>query len=65
MINALNDSRIYGCHRKKGGWYVAWVREIPGVNTQGKDPAEARGNLKDALRLLLEQSRGHLNKVRC
>ena len=30
--------------------YVAWVEEIPGVNTQGATKAEARGNLVDALR---------------
>ena len=42
---------------KKGRWYVAWVEEIPGVNTQGKTLAEARRNLKDALELILEQNR--------
>jgi hypothetical protein len=29
---------------KKGRWYVAWVEEIPGVNTQGKTLTEARRN---------------------
>jgi predicted RNase H-like HicB family nuclease len=43
--------------QKKGRWYVAWVEEIPGVNTQGKTLAEARRNLKDALRLILEENR--------
>jgi predicted RNase H-like HicB family nuclease len=42
---------------KKGRWYVAWVEEIPGVNTQGKTLTEARRNLKDALRLVLEENR--------
>jgi len=42
---------------KKGRWYVAWVEEIPGVNTQGKTVAEARRNLKEALQLILEQNR--------
>ena len=37
---------------KKGRWYVAWVEEIPGVNTQGKTLAEARRNLKEALQLI-------------
>ncbi len=41
---------------KKGRWYVAWVEEIPGVNTQGKTLVEARRNLKDALRLVLEEN---------
>jgi predicted RNase H-like HicB family nuclease len=42
---------------KRGRWYVAWVEEIPGVNTQGKTLAEARRNLKEALQLILEQNR--------
>ncbi len=29
--------------------YVAWVEEIPGVNTQGKTKSETKDNLKDAL----------------
>ena len=39
---------------KRGPWYVAYVEEIPGVNTQGRTLAEARRNLKDAIRLILE-----------
>ena len=42
---------------KKGPWYIAWVEEIPGVNTQGRTLAEARRNLKEALQLILEQNR--------
>jgi len=40
--------------KKKGRWYVAWVEEIPGVNTQGKTLAEARRNVKEALQFILE-----------
>jgi len=29
--------------------YIAWVEEIPGVNTQGRTKTEARLNLGDAL----------------
>jgi predicted RNase H-like HicB family nuclease len=43
--------------KKKGRWYVAWVEEIPGVNTQGKTLPEARRNLKEALHLILEKNR--------
>jgi predicted RNase H-like HicB family nuclease len=42
---------------KKGRWYVAFVEEIPGVNTQGRTLAEARRNLKEALSLMLETNR--------
>ena len=42
---------------KRGRWYVAYAEEIPGANTQGRTLAEARRNLKDALRLVLEANR--------
>lgn len=42
---------------KKGGWYIASVQEIPGVNTQGRSLAEAKRNLKEALILVLEANR--------
>ena len=37
-------------YKKVRSGYVAWVEEIPGVNTQGKTKTEARENLSDALR---------------
>ena len=43
--------------KKRGRWYVAWVEEIPGVNTQGRTLKEARENLKEALELILESNR--------
>jgi len=42
---------------KHGRWYIAYVEEIPGVNTQGRTLAEARENLKEALQLILEENR--------
>ena len=40
--------------QKKGRWYIAWVEEIPSVNTQGRTLTEARRNLCEALQLILE-----------
>ncbi|TSC85654.1 MAG: hypothetical protein G01um10148_1040 [Parcubacteria group bacterium Gr01-1014_8] len=37
-------------YKKVRSGYVAWVEEIPGVNTQGATKAEAKANLADALR---------------
>ena len=42
---------------KKGKWYVAYVEEIPGANTQGRTLAEAKENLKEALVMVLEANR--------
>ena len=43
--------------KKRGKWYVTTVREMTGVNTQGRTLAEARRNLKEALQLVLEANR--------
>ncbi len=44
-------------YQKRDDHYVAWVEEIPGVNTQGKTKAETKENLKEALVLILETNR--------
>lgn len=37
--------------------YIAFVEEIPGANTQGATLEEARGNLQEAVELVLEANR--------
>lgn len=39
---------------KHGRWYAAYVKEIPGVNAQGRTRMEAREHLKAALKAVLE-----------
>lgn len=36
--------------KKVRNGYIAWVEEIPGINTQGNTKAETRLNLEDALK---------------
>ena len=36
------------------GGFSAYIKEVPGVNTQGETITEAKENLKDALCLVLE-----------
>jgi predicted RNase H-like HicB family nuclease len=43
-------------HRVPEG-YVAFVEELPGANTQGETLDEARTNLAEAVRLVLEANR--------
>ncbi len=40
-----------------GDWWVAYVEELPGANTQGATLEEARENLKDAVAGTLELNR--------
>lgn len=39
---------------ERGRWYVAYLKEIRGANTQGRTLTEAQRNLHEALRLILE-----------
>jgi len=39
------------------GGYVAWLEEMPGVQTQGETLAEAKVNILDAFHLSLEYLR--------
>lgn len=40
-------------YKKSGKWYLGWIEEIPGANTQGRTLKEAKKNLKEALLLIL------------
>ncbi len=40
--------------RDESGWIVATVPEVPGAHSQGRTRAEARENVIDALRGILE-----------
>ena len=44
-------------YKRAGRWYLGWVEEIPGVNTQGRTLKETKENLKEALTLILETNR--------
>jgi predicted RNase H-like HicB family nuclease len=38
-------------------WWIGWVAEVPGVNSQGATRAELLDNLRDALDEALEMNR--------
>lgn len=35
--------------QQAGGWWIGWVEEVPGVNSQGATRDELLDNLRDAL----------------
>ena len=49
--------RFTAIYKKTSKWYVGWIEEIPGVNTQGKTLKETKENLKEALLLVVEANR--------
>ena len=51
------ERQFTAVYRKSGKWYLGWVEEIPGVNTQGETLKETKKNLREALRLILEVNR--------
>ena len=42
----------------KGG-FIAYIQEIPGINTQGETIEEAKENLAEAINLMFEERRAH------
>ena len=37
---------------KRRRWWVGWAEDVPGALTQGRTLAEAKSNLRDAIRLM-------------
>lgn len=43
--------------QQRGSWWIGWVEEIPGVNSQGESREELLSNLRSALEEALEMNR--------
>ena len=43
--------------QQHGEWWIGWVEEVPGVNSQGRTREELLENLRDALEEALEMNR--------
>ena len=43
--------------QRDGDWWIGWVEEIPGVNSQGATREELMENLRSALKEALEINR--------
>ncbi len=42
---------------KEGNWWIGFIEELPGANTQGHSKEEVRDNLKEAVKLVIEANR--------
>ncbi len=42
--------------QQSGEWWIGWVEEVPGVNSQGTTREELLDNLRDALDEALEMN---------
>ena len=43
--------------QRDGPWWIGWIEEIPGVNSQGQTREELLENLRSALSEMLEMNR--------
>ena len=46
------------------GGFIAYIQEIPGINTQGETIEEAKLNLADAINLMFEERRAKMQVVK-
>jgi predicted RNase H-like HicB family nuclease len=49
--------------QRDGVWWVGWIEEIPGVNSQGASREELMQNLQSALKEMLELNRADARKA--
>lgn len=50
-------SSFTAVYEKADEWYIGYVEELPGANTQGKTLEECRENLREAVELILAANR--------
>lgn len=53
----MTENKYTAVFEQDGDWWIAWVAELPGANTQGKTIEEARENLVEAVQMTLDTNR--------
>ena len=51
------DNTFTAVFEQDGEWWIGYIEELPGANTQGRTLDEARENLKEAISLVLDANR--------
>jgi predicted RNase H-like HicB family nuclease len=57
MDNQEMKSLFTALIQRDGEWWIGWIEEIPGVNSQGRTRQEMLDNLRSALEEALEMNR--------
>jgi predicted RNase H-like HicB family nuclease len=52
MSNTFN-----AVYEQNGAWWIGYVEELPGANSQGATLEEVRENLREAVELIIEANR--------
>jgi predicted RNase H-like HicB family nuclease len=53
----VNMEKFTAVYEKIDDWWIGYVEELPGANTQGKTKEEVQENLKEAVQLIIEANR--------
>jgi len=56
-MGRVMEHRFTAVFQNEGKWWIGYVEELPGANTQGRTLDEARRNLKEAVTLIIEANR--------
>ena len=59
----MNATHYTAVIRRDGQWWIGWVEEVPGVNSQGKTRDELLANLRAALQEAIEMNREDARKA--
>ncbi len=51
------EKKFTAVFEQEDNWWIGYVEELPGANTQGKTLDEACENLKEAVQLIIEANR--------
>ena len=51
------EGKFTAVFEKDGEWWIGYIEELPGVNTQGETLDETRENLKEAIAMVVEANR--------
>jgi len=57
------ENRLTAVFEQVGEWWIGYVEELPGANTQVKTLEETRENLKEAVQLIIEANRELKNNL--
>lgn len=57
------DATYTAIVQRDGRWWIGWIKEIPGVNSQARTRAELIENLQSALGEALEMNRSDAVKA--
>jgi predicted RNase H-like HicB family nuclease len=53
----MTSASYHAVIRRDGKWWIGWIEEVPGVNSQGATREELLENLREALQEALAMNR--------